>query len=59
MKIRCQSDCWHRIGGYCSREKVWLKQEGLRVVCRDYDRKMPEKDTTTIFYYHYNDNLWT
>ncbi|GAV22440.1 hypothetical protein cpu_09500 [Carboxydothermus pertinax] len=59
MKIHCQSECLHEVNGFCNQEKVELKQEGLMVICSSFVRRIPDKDTTTVFYYHYNDNLWT
>jgi len=59
MKIRCQSECLHAEKGFCQQKEIMLKQEGLMVICRDFVRRIPEKDTTTVFYYHYKDNLWT
>ncbi|WP_406678201.1 DUF1540 domain-containing protein [Moorella sp. ACPs] len=50
-RIPCEVDiCVHHDGaGYCKLETIHITRNGLDTNCGDFERLLPDEDTTTVF----------
>lgn len=61
-RIPCEVDfCTHHDGsGFCRLDTIHVTRNGLDTNCGDFERQLPEEDTTTVFSFgKANDTLET
>ncbi len=57
-RISCEVDnCVHHDGsGFCKLSTIHITRNGLDTNCGDYERQLPEDETTTVFSFHKPDD---